>query len=404
MNKSLDLNCGLNSYLYNFSEEIPFHLKKNIPENFIVKEILPNNLEITGNTDLGDPENGLFYHSILIKRLIDTPGAIKLISKSLKIPNDWIGYAGLKDAHGITYQRISIFNTKLMSIQNVKFNNFSLEQTTRKKFEVNLGDLWGNRFYITMNNVNDSELHKNQILQITDLLDNIRKNGFPNFYGLQRFGSSRPVSHIVGKFLLKNDYENAIKSYLTFTSDFENENIRNLRKKLTFDWDLKFFLENIPKNYYYEILLAKSLLRDPNNYFKAFSTLQSRIKKLFINSYQSFIFNEMLSKILENYHESGELISELPLLNGSSDFSDLPEFLIKHVEHILKVDEISSKDFVTSKALKISTKQQFRKTLIFLKDFQFQYYNKNLLLIFSLPKSSYATMLIREIERKNELF
>lgn len=395
--QSLHDYCGIKSFYNTSFRKIPFHLQKNIPENFLVNEILPDKSIASPANDFGEAANGLFIHCLLQKRLIDTPGAVKLLSKELHIPNEWIGYAGLKDAKGITYQRISIFNSHLQEIKNLQFNNFSLSHFKRKKYEVNLGDLWGNRFTITLNKLPISESHDLSPEEITSSLQNFQNALFPNFFGLQRFGGSRPVSHLLGKYILKKDFEKAVKTYLTTISEFESDKVTQLRKNLAQNWDYKAFLEQIPKNFHYEIVLAKSLVNNPNNYFKALNGISLRMRKLFVNSYQSYIFNELLSEYLNSFHSESDIIKEFPLVSPTASFNCLPDYLQKHLDFLLANDDISLDDFKKSSFSFGTKKLRYRKTFISLEDFQFQIEEEKVIVRFSLPKSTYATMIIREI-------
>ncbi len=401
LTQSIEEKCGIWSYHNNFFQHFPFQLNKHIPENFIVNEILNNKTIMEPLANFGREEKGLFIHCVLKKKLIDTPGAIKILSKELHVPNDWIGYAGLKDAQGITFQRISIFNTQIENLQKLFFTNFSLFNFTRKKYEVNLGDLWGNRFTITLNprslNIDESIF----INEIKERIQELDKFSFPNYFGLQRFGTNRPVSHQIGKYLLRKDFESAVKTYLTYTSAFENEKLSLLRNTLSIDWDYKRFRENIPKNYNYEIIMARSLEKYPNNYFRAFNEIPLRMKKFFISSYQSYIFNELLSKYLSNFQMDEKIITELPLISQNADFSTFPDYLQNYLMYLLKKDEIDLKNFKDLNIYFKSSKKQLRKTFISLTDYNYQINNNNLILSFSLPKSSYATMIIREITREN---
>ena len=38
--------------------------------------------------------------------------------------------------------------------------------------------------------------------------------GIPNYFGLQRFGATRPVTHLVGEWILKRDFEQAVVTYV----------------------------------------------------------------------------------------------------------------------------------------------------------------------------------------------
>ena len=397
--QSIEEFCGINSFYNNFPFILPFELRKSIPENFIVHEILANKNVVGTANSLGVSEKGLFMHCILKKVLIDTPGAIKLLARELKIPSDWIGYAGLKDAHGTTFQQISIFNSNQDLLKNLEFSNISLFDFVRKKYEVNLGDLWGNRFTITMDLVNNEKFHEFNPQELSASLQFLNKTYFPNFFGLQRFGTTRPISHIVGKYLLKKDYESAVKTYLTSESLMENEKISELRKNLSLDWNYKSYLEQLPRNYHYEFSMAKSLSKFPYNYLRALHEIPPRIKKLFISSYQSFIFNEMLSKYISNKTKEEPLIQEFPLISSVADFSKLPEYLQDHLEVLLKKDQLTSDEFKKSDFSFKSKKNQSRRTLVTLEDYNFQLNKDKLVLHFSLPKSTYATMIIREITR-----
>ncbi len=398
--QSVNEICGIKSYYNTSFSKIPFYLHKNIPENFQVFELLKDKSLVNSTVDFGKDENGLFIHCLLQKRLIDTPGAIKLLSTELHIPNDWIGYAGLKDAKGITYQRISIFNTKLELIKNLQFSNFSLSNFKRKRYEVNLGDLWGNRFSITLNKNESTDSIDLNFEELKDSLDHCKTTIFPNYFGLQRFGSSRPVSHLLGKYILKNDYENAVKTYLTTISKFENENISQLRKNLSQNLDYKQFLENLPKNYHYERVMAKSLVNYPNNYFRALNEIPLLMRKFFVNSYQSYIFNELLSEYLMRIHSESIKIEKMPIISSNSDFSSLPDYLQNHLDFILRKDDLSFDNFRKSKFSFDTKKKRFRKTFVSLDNFNFQIEKEKILINFSLPKSSYATMIIREISQK----
>ena len=63
-------------------------------------------------------------------------------------------------------------------------------------------------------------------IKITDTTKDISKfNEFDkilNFYGYQRFGSKRPVTHLIGKALLQQNYTKAVNLLLSFTSEYEN--------------------------------------------------------------------------------------------------------------------------------------------------------------------------------------
>lgn len=42
-----------------------------------------------------------------------------------------------------------------------------------------------------------------------------------NFFGYQRFGSRRPVSHLIGKAILQKNFDHAVDTLLSYTSEYD---------------------------------------------------------------------------------------------------------------------------------------------------------------------------------------
>lgn len=74
-----------------------------------------------------------------------------------------------------------------------------------------MGDLKGNRFHIALRHLTGERQH------IETLLNNVKENGFINYYGLQRFGNCSTVpTYEVGLALLKADYKLVIAFIVNF--------------------------------------------------------------------------------------------------------------------------------------------------------------------------------------------
>ena len=72
-----------------------------------------------------------------------------------------------------------------------------------------LGDLLGNRFEIIIRDPDPSDL-ETRVRTITETVS----GGIPNYFGIQRFGATRPVTHLVGEWILKRDFEQAVMTYI----------------------------------------------------------------------------------------------------------------------------------------------------------------------------------------------
>lgn len=65
-----------------------------------------------------------------------------------------------------------------------------------------LGDLGGNHFTIVLRNVKDATE-----TDLEESLSSLKNNGFLNYFGMQRFGTSTVLTHTVGCAIMKKDFE-----------------------------------------------------------------------------------------------------------------------------------------------------------------------------------------------------
>jgi tRNA pseudouridine13 synthase len=179
---------------------------KQLPTDFIVEEI--PSIEISKEKK----EHSIF---ILEKQEMDTFEALRLIAKNLRISLFEIGYAGLKDKHGLTKQYISI--PSKYNIKNKEIKNLKLEFIGYNNKKIKTGDLKGNKFTITVRNI-----QKGETPGIYSRAKTISEYGVPNYFDSQRFGS---VIHneFIARYMIKNQYEQAMKIFLTKYSKKEKK-------------------------------------------------------------------------------------------------------------------------------------------------------------------------------------
>ena len=108
---------------------------------------------------------------------------------------------GLKDANATTEQFVCDMNTSRMH-ETIPTNRYTLERMALFK-PLTKKDMIGNHFKIK---IEDADFAK---ISGFDKYDKIL-----NFYGYQRFGSRRAVSHLIGKAMLQRNFDLALKSYL----------------------------------------------------------------------------------------------------------------------------------------------------------------------------------------------
>ncbi len=120
--------------------------------------------------------------------------------------------------------------------------------------------------------------------------------GFPNFYGHQRFGTIRPITHLVGRFLAQGDLEKATLTFLAQPSVHEHPESREAREQLQGTQNFEEAFRCFPRYLRYERLMLSHLAKQPRDFVGAFRELPLKLRKLFVQAYQSFLFNKFLSE------------------------------------------------------------------------------------------------------------
>ena len=218
------------------------------------------------------------------------------LSRILRISQKRITWAGTKDKRAITTQRISIWELTAEELERVQLKDVELKVVGRSNRKLALGDLWGNKFKITIRDIGiPVDETRARVETITQELE----NGAPNFFGVQRFGDKRPVTHVVGEALVRGDIKDAALTYIARPFPNEPEEFRDARQ---FVWDSGDFKEGINRYHRkltFEVAMMNHLVAHPDDFSGAFRVLSPNLQKMFLHAYQSYIFNIILSRRIE---------------------------------------------------------------------------------------------------------
>ena len=338
-----DLNKLIVNYIYkqhqiNDSIEVNFiedkdkrrQLHENIREHFPFldsqtiedKEIKEKKIKITYMTKQNmfkrrkvfpDKNKNILLFSLL-KRNMDTIGAVEYISRLLHRTQKTIKFAGNKDKRGITTQRLSSFNTlpnEIISLtknkrwnKNLEISNFSFSDK-----ELRLGLLKGNQFCVCFRFVEGLKDIKSDLDLITK---SINEKGFINYFGMQRFGVGNVSTHIIGKYIIKKKWKEAFAKIISTDNmfdamkqvglgkDVEKEifDIEDKTKQMTIITDI---LKILPKFTNESKLLFNYKKCGKNSYQSSFKSLSKQLQVLYPHSYQSYIWNMTVSYRISKY-------------------------------------------------------------------------------------------------------
>ncbi|XP_062231827.1 multisubstrate pseudouridine synthase 7-like isoform X2 [Phragmites australis] len=263
---------------------------------------------------------GKFLRFHLYKENKDTQEALGVIGKMLGLQSRSFGFAGTKDKRAVTTQQVTVFKVqanRLAALNNrlfgIKVGNFCYV-----KEGLVLGQLMGNRFTITLRGV---------VAESEDIIktavDGLGKNGFINYYGLQRFGSGSVPTHLVGAALLRGEWKTAVNLILD-PREGERDDINEARKHYKEHGDIDKALRNLPRHLVAERAILQCLKKCPGNYLQALKGIPRTLRMMYVHSYQSYLWNHAASMRVEKYGISqvveGDLVynKECPPGEGTS--------------------------------------------------------------------------------------
>jgi TruD family tRNA pseudouridine synthase len=97
----------------------------------------------------------------------------------------------------------------------------------------------------------------------------VKQGGVPNYFGVQRFGDIRPVTHKVGEALARGNIEEAVFIYLALPFPGELDRTRETREKLWVNRDIPAALKEFPEYLRYEVAMLNYLVEHPAESFRS---------------------------------------------------------------------------------------------------------------------------------------
>ncbi len=224
----------------------------------------------------------------------ETNRFVRQMSRKLGISSRRVRFAGVKDKRAVTTQLFTIEapEDSVSGLRMADVEVLSLQPTDR---HIGLGDLVANAFDISVTDLDvDDGVARQRVKDI--LAEAEDEGGFPNFYGPQRFGVSRPVSHLVGQDLVLGDVKMASMRYLTHVGPGESEEARETRLRFKEDGDARQALRDFPKNLGNERNMLEHLLHNPEDHKGAIRRLPFNLQLMFVHAFQGQAFNLIVSE------------------------------------------------------------------------------------------------------------
>jgi len=266
-------------------------------EDFIVEEALldGSKAEVSPVETRQLAGKGRYLICVLVKRDWDTFLAVRKVAKRLGISPKRIQIAGIKDAHALTAQHISIRRITPGQVSRVRIKDITLRPLRFSEEMVFSQLLLGNQFRVLIRAISHtSSVTERRVMKVENEL--LSLGGVPNFFGHQRFGTVRPITHLVGRSITQGDWKNAALIFLAQPSPHEHPESREARQQLRDTRNFREALRLFPRYLRYEQMMLTHLNKQPKDFVGAFRKLPLKLRRIFVQAYQSFLFNRFLSQ------------------------------------------------------------------------------------------------------------
>ncbi len=366
----------------------------------------------------------------------ETNRLVRQLARGLHVSRRRIGFAGTKDKRAITTQLVSFEDVPLEGIRALHMKDLEVVDVYRAEAGLEIGDLRGNGFRIVVRDI--AIAPEKAAPTVEETARQLRLHGgFPNFFGEQRFGSVRPITHVVGRHIVRGEFREAVDAYVANPIEGEGEESYEVRAALRDTGDVRTALRTYPRSYGFEKAILNHLNTHPEDFVGALRALPFNLLLMFVHGYQSFLYNRMLSERMRRelpIHEpvAGDLVlpadkSGLPdrdrridvtcdnldrvaercragkawvggLLYGSeSEFAGGEPGQIE--KQVIASEGLRPEDFIIPDLPRLSSKGTRREILAPLAAIDARTEGNELRLAFELTRGCYATCLVREFTK-----
>jgi tRNA pseudouridine13 synthase len=379
-------------------------------EDFTVEELMAK--QVLTTEDL----KGYFPLYRVQKRSIDTMHMAQELAVALRSN---VSYGGLKDKRAVAIQYVTPTSRRSIRPPEVVREHFTASLIGYVPRPISRGAVEGNKFVVTLRDC-CAEIES----RIGEAMELAEERRLPNFYGLQRFGTSGAGTHLIGGALVRGEFERAVNLML-LSDDPSNPEEGLEAKDALAAGRYAEGINLLPPGRDVEKRVARVLSRHPGEWVKALRSTSLKLRRLYVQAYQSMIFNRTLSRAIETgvdistFQEGDNWadVSEDGLVTSAArgvrdaptmravpmvqlvgyayrDYGSRFDALIKEV---LEDEGVTPGQFYVKEMQEISSEGGFRRPHMAVRDSNWSVVGGTARLGFTLARGQYATVLLREI-------
>lgn len=297
------------------------------PADFVVEELpAPGFVEALRPAPAPETPHAVFR---LHKSQLTTPHAGNLLAAELGVRHNAVSYAGLKDKHAETTQLVSVAVSTLADAALLRAEargpKWSAARIGWTAAPIDAAAISGNRFRIVVRGMSEpaaAEMDRRvQLLAAPAGPGGAGSGGLlvVNYFGAQRFGSARHGEGWIARSLIDGKFEHALKLAIATPSRKDTGVTRTFTRMLAGGWGreggwarLARELPRCPEKKAIERLAFMASRRDQpideRGFREAFVALPYFLQQLYVEAYQSHLWNELARRMAARIAAGGTLL------------------------------------------------------------------------------------------------
>ena len=257
-------------------------------------KVHPEDFQVTERLDLPISSTGGTYAIYrLKKRGWNTVDAIAAAARANGVPVSAIGYGGKKDRHASTEQFLSVPSRYCLDFET---RNVSVSREGFAGDFISPLHLLGNEFRITLRDLSDKES-----ASIETGAGRVRRWGFANYFDDQRFGSVSEGAFLAER-LIRGELSGALQLFFCAVHPEDPTPLKALKSMRRENWGDWAKIASLCRTRD-ENQVARILASDPSRQgmLRAVNAIPRETLSMAFSAYQSFLWNETLRKLVGLY-------------------------------------------------------------------------------------------------------
>jgi tRNA pseudouridine13 synthase len=330
-----------------------------------------------------------------------------------------VSYGGLKDKRAVAVQYVTPTSRRSRRPVRVAKEDYTAELVGYVTEPMSRARIAGNRFTVVLRDCcADVGARVEEAVRLSE------QRRVPNYYGMQRFGTYGAGTHLIGRAIVKQEFEEAAS--LLLAAPFPGDPGADMAaREAMLSQRYEEGIKLLPAGRDVERWVAMELTQHPCEWVRALRRVPIQLRRLYVQAYQSYVFNRTLSRAISEGEdisrmEPGDNWAEVSidglLTSAPRGVRDKPSVgavpLVQLVGYafrnygsrfdrsilaVLESEGVKPDSFYVKEMQEVSAEGGFRRPHLAVRDVSWGVDGNTATIKFTLGKGQYATVLLREI-------